>query len=241
MPSQSFRQAILSLLSLSILLLSPQAKADVNDGEIERFVCLTDKIDKGDLQTEFVQLNATDASKGYGFGGGNMALKLSNNGFAAPTVALAQANAAGGQAVFGPSKKNNRLQIFFKPVNIDTSHVRINACFLDKARGILGFSAPLSKLDVRPLTNGWYAIDDDYDDIFHINGVLVLRVTYKLEASGDNGHILIGTTQLLNDHLDRTTVSPSNLIMEKMPCSAVPICGISSQHRSTRGLVGNGN
>jgi hypothetical protein len=208
--------AMISLLSMSTIVFSGQAKADEKDGTVQQYVCVRSGDDKGDLHSAFVKLTQNEISQGFGYGGGTMALKLSNNGFTAPNP---NSSFAGGTVDFTLNKKNSNFQIYFKPVDVDLRNVQLMLC-LRKTSGAQDRSfGPFSVFPIKAVgQNGWFVLEDDLSHLGKdFANAEVERVSYKLLAEGDNGHILIGRTSIGSR---KDVLSPSTLVMDKAPCGS---------------------
>jgi len=216
--------AMVSLLSMSAAMLSTQAKADERDGTIERFVCLQDGVEQGHLKSAFVKLNANETNQKLGFGGGGWALKLSNDGLAGPGTFQSY---AGGSATFIPQKKEAQFKVYFKPVNVDPNNCRLFIC-VTKSNGQASYLfGSIGAFQVNSVGNGWYTVGDDLESFNgEFNGAIVNRITLALNKAGDDGHILMGNTQVIS-HKD--VLDPSTLIMEKVPCGNNLTCGAYAQ------------
>lgn len=213
--------AMISLLSMSAVMFSTQqAKADEKDGTIERFVCLQQGVESGHLKSAYVKLNAKDAGQKLGFGGGDWAIRLSNDGEAGSGEFF---NFAGGSATFVTAKKETQFKLYFKPVNVDYKKCRLFIC-IRLANGQPSYLySGIDGFQVTKLANGWYTVGDDLDSFNGaFRGATVSRMTLVLNKSGDDGHILMGNTQVYS-HKD--LLDPSTLVMDKVPCSDSLICG----------------
>ncbi len=194
---------------------STQAQADEKDGSVHRFVCVRSGNDNGALHSSFQKLTANEISKGYGYGGGNFALKLANNGFTAPNP---NQSFAGGSVDFFINKKNTLVQIFYKPVNVDVRNVRLDICYLTRTGQDRSFG-PFSAFSTKDLGDGWFELDQDFSNLGQqFDNLEIERVSYKLIADGDDGHVLIGKNV---DQQSQGCVVPVHL---NHGCSAVRIC-----------------
>ncbi len=212
--------AMVSLLSLSTLICTTQAKADERDGTVERFTCFKDDGASGRLKSTFVKVNANDTGKKFGFGGGDWAIKLSNDGF---TASSPYESFAGGSATFVNQKKETQFKVYVKPVSAKLADCRLFICMRnpDGTPNYLFGSA--DSFITTNVGNGWYTISEDLDTY---NGafrnVTITRISLVLNALGDDGHLLMGNTQVYS-HKD--LLDPSTLVMDPVPCSDGLVCG----------------
>lgn len=223
--------AMLSLLSLSTALIATtQAKADEKDGTIERFTCLDLGVPDGHLKGTYVKLNASDQGKKLGFGGGDMALKLSNDGLNSGTLYTG----TGAAGTFVLQKKESQFQIYYKPGKVNPGNCRVYICFkqeitpnptpnpgkpepIFKPGYLIG---SLGGFNQTKVGGGWFTCSDDLDS-FGYRGAIIERISVVLNARGDDGNLLVGNMQVFS-HKD--LLDPSTLIMEEAPCAPKMTC-----------------
>lgn len=214
--------AVMSLVSTSTMLCTTQAKADDGDGSIERFECLRTREAQNHLNSRYIRLPASERRKGLGFGGGDFAIKLSNDGFG--NNFPDHLSYVGASAVFVKQKRENKFVVYFKPVNLDIEHVRIITC-VTKSNGREDYLlSTLPARDIAPVPGreGWFTASDDISRFPGFEGAIVDRISLMLATAGDDGYILIGNTQVIGK---KDTLDPSTLIMDKVPCSSGVVCG----------------
>jgi hypothetical protein len=210
--------AMVSLIASFAAIFSPQAKAAEGDGTIERFTCLSIGVPDNRLKGTFVKLNAKDQGKKLGFGGGDMALKLSNDGLEARNDFF---TGTGGAATFALGRKENEFKIYVKPVNVRFTSCRIYICVTTVNGKPDSLEALASGLNPIPLENGWFQIDGDLDTFAGFRGSTVNRISFVLNANGDDGHILMGNTQVFSK---KDVLDPSTIIMDESPCDPSKTC-----------------
>ncbi len=218
-----------SVLSICAATMGSVAMADERDGTIERFTCLDLGVPDHHLKATYVKLNEKDQGKQRGFGGGDMALKLSNDGLNSGTFYTGAGSAA--TFVFQKKSPGPRFAIYFKPVNVK---------FLDSVRVFVCMRLATGKKDYlysqmgayKPTKiaggNGWYVASEDLDSFGgeHFRGATIDRITVLLNARGDDGHILVGNTQVFGK---KDLLDPSTLIMDEVPCTSDLTCGVFVQ------------
>lgn len=216
--------AMLSLLSLSTALIATtQAKADQRDGTIERFTCLDLGVPEGHLKGTYVKLNASDQGKKLGFGGGDMALKLSNDGLDSGTLYTG----TGGAATFVAQKKESNFQIYFKPGKVDPKNCRVYICVKVPNKPNNYLIGTLAGFNKKNFGGGWFTCGDDLDTFGpSFAGAIIERITVVLNARGDDGNILLGNIQVFG-HKD--LLDPSTLIMDEVPCTSSLTCNAFNQ------------
>lgn len=212
--------AMLSLLSLTTALISTtQAKADERDGTIERFTCLDLGAPDGHLSGTYVKLGVSDQGKKLGFGGGDMALKLSNDGLDSGTLYTG----TGAAATFVAQKKESKFQIYFKPGKVNPTNCRVYICVKVPNKPDNYLIGTLASFITTNVGGGWFTCGDDLDTFGPgFAGAIVERISVVLNARGDDGNILVGNIQVFG-HKD--LLDPSTLIMDAVPCTSSLTCG----------------
>ncbi len=215
--------AVLSLLSMSTIFCTSQAKADDRDGTIERFTCLDVGVPEGRLRSDYIRLTAKDIGKKLGFGGGDTALRLTNDGLNAGTFYTG----VGCAANFVQQKKENFFKIYYKPVNVKPENCRVYIC-TKNSNGSNGYLlGTLAGFKPTAIGNGWFTAGDDLDTFGNtFRGAIIQRISVVLNARGDDGRIFIGNIQV-SSHKD--LLDPSNLIMDEVPCTSSLTCGALNQ------------
>jgi hypothetical protein len=215
--------AMLSLLSMSTIFCTSQAKADERDGTIERFTCLDLGVPDGHLRSDYIRLTAKDIGKKLGFGGGDIAMRLTNDGLNSGTFYTG----TGCAATFIPQKKENLFKITYKPVGVKPENVRVYICTKnsDGSNGyLLGTLAGFHPIATG---NGWFTAGDDLDTFgTGFRGAIIQRISVVLNARGDNGRIFIGNIQVASR---KDLLDPSTLIMDEVPCTSGLTCGALNQ------------
>ncbi|MFN8555565.1 MAG: hypothetical protein U0103_29215 [Candidatus Obscuribacterales bacterium] len=215
--------AVGSILSICAATMGSAAMADERDGTIERFTCLDVGVPEGHLQSTYVKLIGPNQGKKFGFGGGDTAMSLSNDGYTGGTFYTG----TGSSATFIPQKKTPgpRFSIYFKPVGVNFSNVRVYVCLKrldgrnDYLVGTLGGFNPAQIKD----GNGWYIASEDLDNFNgHFKGASIERISVVLNARGDDGYILVGNTQVYGR---KDLLDPSTLVMDEVPCTSSLTCG----------------
>ncbi|MBS2003840.1 MAG: hypothetical protein JST44_20205 [Cyanobacteria bacterium SZAS LIN-5] len=210
--------AMVTLLSTCAAIHATQAKADERDGTIERYVCLQSGVEPGHINAEYVNLNANEVAQKFGFGGGNMALKLSNDG---QSRGFYQ-NYAGGAATFVLAKKQSQFKIYFKPVGVNQDHCRVLVCIRKADGEIRNLAGQLSGYKATSLSNGWYSVGGDLNNYNgEFTGATINRISLTLDSAGDNGYILMGNTQVLSK---KELLDPSKLVMDAASCTNTLVC-----------------
>ncbi|RTL43069.1 MAG: hypothetical protein EKK48_09205 [Candidatus Melainabacteria bacterium] len=220
--------AVGSMLSICAATMGSAAMADERDGTIERFTCLDTGVPAGHLQSTYVKLIGPNQGKKYGFGGGDTAISLSNDGYSGGTFYTGTGSAAN----FIPQKKSPgpRFSIYFKPVGVNISNVRVYVCLRrldgrnDYLLGTLGSFHPAQIKD----GNGWYVASEDLDSFNgNFKGANIERISVVLNARGDDGYILVGNTQVYGR---KDLLDPSTLVMDEVPCTSSLTCGALVQN-----------
>lgn len=205
--------AMLSVVSIAAALTPMQAQADVIHGSVNRFVTTKNVQGAGELRATFGQLNSSERGLRLGFGGGDWALKLSNSGL---TSTAPMENYAGGATVFPLETNESIIRVVYKPVNIKVSNIQL-AISLKKTNGEnYTISGPFNNFSTRQLGDSdWSVLEVSIDSLpADIRGACVERVSYGLEARGDDGYVLIGNTAAITD---KDVIQPSILIGDTAP------------------------